>query len=51
MSSPIGQEAAFGIHQNSDRSKVKFASLGDCYGVRTVNIATLRPECYALIPI
>ena len=51
MSSPIGQEAAFVIHQNSDRSKVKFSSLGDCYGVSAVNIATLWPECYALMPI
>ena len=41
MSRPIGQEAAFGIYQNSDRFKVKFSSLGDWYGVRTVNFATL----------
>ena len=39
MSSPIGQEAAFGVYQNSDRFKVKFSSLGDWYDVRTVNIA------------
>ena len=41
MSRPIGQEAAFGIYQNSDRFKVKFSSLGDWYGVRTVNLASL----------
>ena len=38
MSSPIGQEAAFGVYQNSDRIKVKFSSLGDWYDERTVNI-------------
>ena len=37
MSSPIGQEAAFGVYQNSD----KFSNLGGWHGVRTVNIATL----------
>ena len=47
MSSPIGKEAAVGIYQNSDRFKVKFASLGDWYDVRTVNIATFRPECHS----
>ena len=41
MSSPIGQEAAFGVYQNSDRFNVKFSNLGGCHGVRTVNIATL----------
>ena len=41
MSSPIGQEAAFDVYQNSDRFKVKFSNLSDCHGVRTVNIATL----------
>ena len=41
MSSPIGQEAVFGVYQNSDRFKVKVSSLGDWYDVRTVNIATL----------
>ena len=51
MSRPIGQEAAFGIHQNSDKCKVKFSSLGDWYGVHTVNFATLWPECYAVTPI
>ena len=51
MSQPIGQEAAFGIYQNSDRFKVKFSSLGDWYDVRTVNFATLWPECFALTPI
>ena len=42
MSSPIGQEAVFGVYQNSDRFKVKFSSLslGDWYDVRTENIAT-----------
>ena len=40
MSSPVGQDAAFGVYQNSDRFKVKFSSLGDWYGVSTVNIAT-----------
>ena len=51
MISPIGQEAAFGVYQISDRFKVKFSNLGGCHGVRTVNIATLWPACYALIPI
>ena len=41
MSSPIGQEAAFGVYQNSDRFKVKFSTLSYWHGVRTVNIATL----------
>ena len=41
MSSPIGQEADFGIYQNSDRFNVKFSNLGGWHGVRTVNIATL----------
>ena len=40
MSIPIGQEAAFGVYQNSDRFKVKFASLGDWCDVRIVNVAT-----------
>ena len=40
ISSPIEQEAAFGVYQNSDRFKVKFLSLGNWYDVRTVNIAT-----------
>ena len=40
MSSPIGQEAVFGVYQNSDIFKVKFSSLSDLYDVRTVNIAT-----------
>ena len=40
MSSPIEQEDAFGVYQNSDRFNVKFSSLGDWYDVRTVNIAT-----------
>ena len=51
MSSPIGQKAAFGIYHNSDRFKVKFSNLGDGYGVRTVNIATLLLACYALTTI
>ena len=51
MSSAIGQEAAFGVYQISDRFKVKFSSLGDWYIALTVNIATLWPECYALTPI
>ena len=41
MSSPIRQEAVFGIYQNSDRFKVKFSNLGGWNGVRSVNIATL----------
>ena len=41
MSSPFGQEAAFGVYQNSDRFKVKFSTLSYWHGVRTVNIATL----------
>ena len=41
MSSPIGQEAAIGLYQNSDRSKAKFLNLGGWHGVRSVNIATL----------
>ena len=41
MSSPIGQKAAFGIYQNSDRFKVKFSNIGGWYGVRIVDIATL----------
>ena len=41
ISSSIGQEAAFGVYQNSDRFNVKFSNLGGCHGVRTVNIATL----------
>ena len=40
MSSPIGSEAVFGVYQNSDRFKVKFASLCDWFDVHTVNIAT-----------
>ena len=40
MSIPIGQEAAFGVCQNCDRFKVKFARLGDWCDVRIVNIAT-----------
>ena len=40
MSSAIGQEAAFGVYQNSGRFKVKFLSFGDKYYVITVNIAT-----------
>ena len=36
MSSPIGQEAVFGVYKNSD----------DWYDVRTVNIATFCPQCY-----
>ena len=47
MSSLIGKEAAFGHDQTSDRFKVKFASLGYWYDVRTVNIATFRPECHS----
>ena len=47
MSSPIGQEAVCGVYPNSDRFKVKFSSLGDCYYERTVNIATFWPECYS----
>ena len=43
MSSPIGQEAAFGVYQNSDRLGVMFSSLGDWYDVRTVDIATFWP--------
>ena len=46
MSSPNGQEAVCGVYPNSDRFKVKFSSLGDCYYERTVNIATFWPECY-----
>ena len=45
MSSPIGQD--FDVYQNSDKCKVKFPSLGDWYGVRTVNIATFLSECYS----
>ena len=41
MSSPIGQEAAFGVNQISDKFIVKFSNLGGWFGVRTVNIATL----------
>ena len=41
MSSPIGQEAAFGVYQTSDRFKVKFSNSGSWHGVCTVNIATL----------
>ena len=41
MSSPIEQEAVFGVYKNSDRSKDTFSSLVDWYDVRTVNIATL----------
>ena len=41
MSSPIGQEAAFGVYQISDRFKVKFSTLSYWHGVRTVNIATI----------
>ena len=41
MSSPIKQEAAFGIYEDSDRFKVKFSNLGGWHGVGTVNIATL----------
>ena len=41
MSSLIGQEATFGIDQNSDRFKVKFSYLDGWYVVRTVKIATL----------
>ena len=51
MSSPIGQEGAFGVYQNSDIFKVKFSNLGGWHGVRSVNIATLLPACYALTPI
>ena len=51
MSSPIGQEAAFGVYQNSDRFKVKFSTLSYWHGVRTVNIATLWPAFYALTHI
>ena len=40
MSSPIGQEAAFGVDQNSVRFKVQFSNFGDWYYIRTVNIAT-----------
>ena len=47
MSSPIGQEAVFGVYQNSDRFKVKFSSLGDWYDVRSATIATFRPRCYS----
>ena len=51
MSSPIEQEGVFGVYQNSDRFKVKFSNLGGCHGVRTENIATLLPACYASTPI
>ena len=37
MSSPIGQEAAFGVYQNSGRFNVKFSTFGDWYYVSTVN--------------
>ena len=47
MSSPIGQEAVFGVYENSDRFRVKFSSLGDWYDVRTVTIATFRPRCFS----
>ena len=46
MSSPIEQEAAFGVYQNFDRFNVKFSCLGDWYDVRTENIVTFWPECY-----
>ena len=39
MSSPIGQEAAFDVYQNSARLNVKFSTFGDWYFVSTVNIA------------
>ena len=53
MNSPIRQEAScfWRIKQSSDRFKVKFLSFGDWYYVRTVNIATFCPECYALTRI
>ena len=41
MSSPIGQEAAFGVYQNSDRFKVKFSNFGVWHDIRTLNIAIL----------
>ena len=40
VSSPIGQEAVFGMYQNSDRINVKFSTFGDWYFVSTVNTAT-----------
>ena len=40
VSSPIGQEAAFGVYQNSGRFNVKFSTFGDWYYVSTVNIAS-----------
>ena len=39
VSSPIGQEAVFGMYQNSDRINVKFSTFGDWYYVSTVNTA------------
>ena len=40
MSSPIEQEASFGIYQNSDRFKVEFSNLDGWHGIRTVNTVT-----------
>ena len=40
VGSPIGQEAAFGVYQNSGRFNVKFSTFGDWYYVSTVNIAS-----------
>ena len=40
VSSPIGQEAVFGMYQNSDRINVKFSTFDDWYYVSTVNTAT-----------
>ena len=47
MCSSFGWDAVVGVYQNSDRFKVKFASLGDWYDVLTVNIATFRLECHS----
>ena len=43
MSSPIGQEAAFGVYQNSGRFNVKFSTFGDCSFVIDASISLL--EC------
>ena len=51
MSSPIGQEVAFGVYQNSGRFNVKFSSFGDWYYVSSVNITTFWPECYSLTSV
>ena len=51
MSSQIGQEAAFGVYQNSGRFNVKFSTFGDWYYVSTVNIASFGHKCCSLASI